>query len=158
VHNPEPKTTNELSKGSATKLFSRDLNYLRDVILVWPFIIFSIIAVASLLSPNARQIGLRCAILAGMAILLAKERLVILWGSGILRDSKCSVAVHTSLELVYARHHGLHGNSFLLANRYLRNPKLAYELPTEFRLIDALVSVASICGTVSLFYLLRPHS
>jgi len=51
----------------------------------------------------------------------------------------------------------LTGIPFLLANHYWRNPKLAYQLPTEFRLVDALLSVASISATISLFYLLRSH-
>jgi len=46
---------------------------------------------------------------------------------------------------------------FLVANRYWRNPKLTYELPSEFRLVDALLSVASICATIFLFYLIRPR-
>ena len=45
---------------------------------------------------------------------------------------------------------------FLLANRYWRQPKLAYDLPNEFRLIDALWSVASICGSLLLGYIVSP--
>jgi len=83
VQNPEPETTKESSGDppASSRIFSRDVNYVRDVVLAWPFIIFSIIAVASLLSPNSRQIGLKCAISAGVAILLAKERLLMFLGA-----------------------------------------------------------------------------
>ncbi len=49
------------------------------------------------------------------------------------------------------------GIPFLIANRYWRNLKLAYKIPAEFGLVDALLSVASICGTMVLAYLFRPH-
>lgn len=47
------------------------------------------------------------------------------------------------------------GGPFIVANRYWREPKLAYELPNEFRLVDALWSVASLCGSILLGYIIR---
>jgi hypothetical protein len=49
------------------------------------------------------------------------------------------------------------GIPLLLANRYWRKPKLAYELPDEFGAVDMLLTFASISATIFLFYLIRPH-
>ncbi|HET7100424.1 MAG TPA: hypothetical protein VFJ52_04675, partial [Terriglobia bacterium] len=49
----------------------------------------------------------------------------------------------------------LAGAPVLAANRYWRKPRLAYKVPDEFRLIDALLSVASICGSLLLAFVIR---
>lgn|SRR5579859_1478806 len=140
------------------RIFSRDLNYLRDVALFWPFVIFSIAAVSWVPSPPSRQLGLRSAAIAIVALLLARQKLVLffvalgfcaiqgaLWL--VLRPWSWAMFTVTVLTAI----------PFLVANRYWRNPKLTYELPSEFRLVDALLSVASICATIFLFYLIRPR-
>ena len=63
------------------KLSSRDINYLRDIALAWPFVIFSIVAIASAYSPPNRQIALRSAALALAAIVLAKEKLLLFFAA-----------------------------------------------------------------------------
>jgi hypothetical protein len=141
---------------SSRKLFSRDTNYLRDVALVWPFILSSMVGASALYSPEFRQLGIRCLALAIVSILLVKERLLMFFAAlGF-------VTIQVALTL------GTHGWSwssfavlvvtgipFLLANRYWREPKLSYRLPSEFGAVDMLLSFASICGTFFVFYLIR---
>ena len=57
------------------KLFSRDVNYLRDVALFWPFVLYSVFAVS--FSPTNRTLALRCAVVAIAALSLAKEKLLL---------------------------------------------------------------------------------
>jgi hypothetical protein len=141
------------------RLFSRNVNYLRDVALFWPFVLYSIFAVGSAFSPTHRHLALRCAAVAIAALVLARERLLLfLVGLGF-------IAIQCAITLVL---HGwnwsvftagiLTAGPFLLANRYWRNPKLAYELPNEFRLVDALWSIASIIGSLLLMYVVSPFN
>jgi len=143
--------------GRKRKLFSRDVSYLRDMALFWPFVLYSIFAVASAFSPTDRHLALRCGAVALAALLLARERLLLLLvGLGF-------IAVQCAITLVLHRWNWavfivgiLTAGPFLVANRYWRKPKLAYDLPNEFRLVDALWSVASICGSLLLGYIVSP--
>ena len=47
---------------------------------------------------------------------------------------------------------------FLVANRYWRKRKLSYRLPREFRLVDALWSIASLCVAFLLMYVVSPFN
>jgi hypothetical protein len=135
-------------------LFSRDANYLRDVALFWPFVIASIAAVSWIPSPSARQLGIRCAVLALVALLLSKERLLIfLVALGFCAiQAVLNLIVHPWSWTMFAVA-ALAGVPFLVANRVWRKPKLAYKLPTDFGAIDMLLSFASVCATLFLFYL-----
>jgi hypothetical protein len=148
-----------ISSESKRTLFSRDVNYLRDLALFWPFVWFSIFAVGFAVSPGNRHLALRCAAVAIAALLLARERLLLFFvGLGF-------IAIRCAITLVL--HHWnwgvftagiLTAVPFLLANGYWRNPKLDYELPNEFRLVDALWSVASIIASIALGYVVRPFN
>lgn len=138
------------------KLFSRDINYLRDSALFWPFVIYSLLALGWAFSPHHRQLGLACGVVAVVVLLLANEKLVLfLVALGF-------VAIQCAINLVLHRWSWgvfttgvLAAGPFLVANRLWRKPKLAYELPTEFRLVDALWSIASLCGSLLSLYILR---
>ncbi len=139
------------------KIFSRDVNYLRDLALFWPFVLYSIFAAGSAFSPTHRHLALRCAAVAVTALLLARERLLLfIVGLGFIAI-QCAITL-----LLHPWSWGvfiagiLTGVPFVAANRYWRNPKLAYELPNEPRLVDALVSVASIIGALLLGYVVSP--
>ena len=139
--------------------FSRDVNYLRDLALFWPFVLYTIFAVGSAFSPGNRQVALRCGAVAIAALLLAREKLVLLLDGLGLISIRCAftLALHRWDWAVFAAG-VLTGLPFLLANRYWRDPKLGYELPNEFRLIDALWSIASIIGSLGLGYLVSPFN
>jgi hypothetical protein len=136
------------------RLFSRDINYLRDVALFWPFVLYSIFAVGSAFSPEDRHFALRCGVVAVAALLLARERLLLfLVGLGF-------IAIRCAITLVLHQWNWgvftagvLTAGPFLLANHYWHNPRLDYELPNEPGLVDALWSVASIIGSLALMYI-----
>ena len=160
MDNPESTTAKGTVDGAhrSGRLFSRDLNYLRDVVLFWPFVISSIVAVSAAFSQSDRQLTLRCAALAIGAILLAKERLLLFFLAMALVATRGIVWLvirpwSWSMFAVTA----LTGVPFLIANRIWRNPKLAYQLASEFRLVDALLSIMSVCGTLYLIFLVSPH-
>lgn len=141
------------------RLLSRDVNYLRDMALFWPFVLYSIFAVGSAFSPAHRHLALRCAAVAIAALVLARERLLLfLVGLGF-------IAIQCAITLALHRWNWgvfiagiLTAVPFLLANRYWRKPKLAYELPNEFRLVDALWNIASIIGSLLLMYVVSPFN
>jgi intracellular septation protein A len=149
----------EGSHAGAGTLFSRDLNYLRDLALFWPFVLCSIIAVGCAFSGRERQIGIRCAALAIVALLAAKERLLLFIVSLGFIAIQCAITLvlHPWSWGVFAAGVVTAG-PFLVANRYWRKPKLAYRLPSEFRLVDALWSIASLCGTLVLYYFISPYN
>jgi hypothetical protein len=160
MQNPEITTARGTSDGvlRSARLFSRDVNYLRDLALFWPFVISSIVAVSAAFSQSDRQLAFRCGALAVVAILLAKEKLLLFLAAMALVAIRGTVWLiirpwSWSLFAVTA----LTGVPFLIANRFWRNPKLAYQLPSEFRLVDALLCVVSLCGTLYLIFLISPH-
>jgi len=138
-------------------LFSRDLNYLRDMALFWPFVLYSIFGVASAFSPGYRHFAIRCALIAIAALILSKEKLLLfVVGTGF-------IAIQCSINLtVHAWSWGvftagiLTALPFLMVSRYWPNRKLTYQPPREFRLLDALWSLASLIGTLLLGYVISP--
>jgi hypothetical protein len=68
----------------AFKLPSRNINYYRDMFLLWPILAFSFAATTQIIfpeSPEYRIYGLKLAACATAAIVLAKERLILI-GAG----------------------------------------------------------------------------
>lgn len=164
----ETHTTSALAFGDAPqpgrgkqkrRLFSREINYLRDLALFWPFVLYTILASGSLFSPGSEGLAVRCAAIAIVALLLAKEKLVLLLAGLGFIAIRCGInlALHAWSWKIFAA--GIvTAVPFLLANRYWRNPKLAYELPDEFRLIDALWSVIAIILSLGLAYFVSPFN
>lgn len=154
-------TTAQSNSDSETprRVFSRDLNYLRDVFLFWPFVLFTILSVGCLFSGRELQLGIRFAMVAIIALFLSKEKLLVaLVAMGF-------VAIQGIITFFLQRWNGrvlivtlLTGIPFLIANRYWRHPKLKYQVPEDFRLIDALWSILSLCAAFLAMYLIRPQS
>jgi hypothetical protein len=143
---------------ASRRLFSREPNYLRDLILFWPFLLSSLIAGSALFSPRDRSLGdgLKFAVSAVVFILLAKERLFIFFvalGCVTFQGTWYLIVHPWRWDTFIATL--LSGGAVWLAERYWRRPKLAYALPTEYGLIDGLLFVASICGTFVFLYFLK---
>jgi hypothetical protein len=159
MENPGSTKSGGVSQDSlpSRRLFSRDINYLRDSALFWPFVLYSIFTVGRAFSPPYRQLGLRCGAVAIVALLLAKEKLVLFLVALGFISIQCAInlVLHPWSWAVFAAG-VLTAGPFLLANRYWRKPKLAYKLPSEFRLVDALWSIASLCGSFLLGYIISP--
>lgn len=141
------------------RLFSRDVNYLRDAALFWPFVLYSIFAVACAFSPAHRQLGLRCGAVAIAAFLFAREKLLLFFAALGFIAIQC--AINLVLKPwswgVFAAE-VFTAVPFLLANRYWRRPRLSYQLPSQFRLVDALWSVASLIASLLLGYIVSPYN
>jgi len=141
------------------KLFSRDVGYLRDLALFWPFVLYTIFGVACLFSPPDRRLGLRFVAVAIAALLLAKDRLLLFFvGLGFIAiQCAINLVLHPWNWAVFAAGIVTAG-PFLVANRYWRKPKLSYQLPREFRLVDALWSIASLCASLLSLYVVSPFN
>ena len=141
----------------SSKLLSRDVNYLCDLALFWPFVIFLVIGAACLHSTTDRQLGLRSAGLAFILLLLSKEKLLLsVVAMGLITvQSAIALLLHSWSWQIFTIG-ALTAVPFLLLNRYWRKPKLAYSLPDEFGFVDIMCSVASLCVSFFLFYLINP--
>ena len=137
---------------------SRDTGYLRDLALFWPFVFYSIFAVASGFSPNNHRLALRCAVVAVAALLLAKEKLLLIFVAAGFVAIQCAfaLALHPWSWSVFAA--GICAGTLFLFARYWRKQKLSYSLPKEFRLVDALWSVGSIVLSLMLGYVVSPYN
>jgi len=163
MHNFENTESEKLSSriiGERKRtLFSRDLNYLRDMALFWPFVLYSMIGVASAFSPGYRHFAIRCAAVAIAALLLAKEKLLLfIVGTGFIAiQCAITLALHRWNWSVFTAGI-LTAVPLLLTNRYWRTRKLTYKLPSEFRLVDALWSIASLISSIALGYVISPFN
>ena len=154
VNTESGKVSQHILGDRKRRLFSRDVNYLRDMALFWPFVLYSMFAAGFAFSPGDRRLALRCAVVAIAALLLAKEKLFWFFaGLGF-------IAIRYAITLIlHPWNWGVFAGGiltavpFLLANRYWRHPKLSYEVPHEFRLVDALWGVASLIGSLALMYI-----
>ena len=91
--------------GDAFKVSSGGFNQLRDLFLVWPFLIFSIVAVSGLFGPHPtdRSYAIKSAICAVLAALLAKESLLLVAGALAYISIRLAIAlifVHDSKVLL----------------------------------------------------------
>jgi intracellular septation protein A len=156
--NPEPEETSlHTFGGNERRLFSRDFNYLRDMALFWPFIFYSIFGVASAFSPGYRYLAIRCAVVAIAALILAKEKLFLfIVGVGFVAVQCVITLILHSWNSAVLTAGVLTGCTFLLAGHFWRKRKLTYKLPNEFRLVDALWSIASILCSLLLAYVVSP--
>jgi len=139
------------------RLFSRDPNYLRDVALFWPFVLYSIFGVASAFSPGYRQFAIRCAAVAVAALALAKETLLLFLVAVGFIAIQCAITLllHSWDPMVFTAG-VVTAATFFLVGRFFRKRKLTYKLPNEFRLVDALWSIASLIGSLLLGYFVSP--
>ena len=62
---------------NSRQFFSRDVGYLRDMALFWPFVLYSIFGVASAFSAADKHFAIRFAAVAIAALILAKEKLLL---------------------------------------------------------------------------------
>lgn len=138
-------------------LFSRDVNYLRDSALFWPFVLYSVFAVASAFSPGYRHFAIRCAAVAAAALILAKDKLLLfVVGSGFIAIQCAITLILHPWNWAYFTAEIVTLCPLLLAKRYWPNRELKYKLPKEFRLVDALWSITSLGGAALLGYIISP--
>lgn len=144
---------------NSRQFFSRDVGYLRDSALFWPFVLYSIFGVASAFSPADRHFAIRCAVVAIGALILAKEKLLLFAvGAGFIAvQCATNLALHPGNWSVFLAAI-LAACPLLVASCYWRKRKLSYRLPREFKLVDALWSIASLCASLLLMYVVSPFN
>jgi hypothetical protein len=131
--------------GDAFQLPSHELNYYRDLFLVWPFLLFSVTGLVNLFGVgHDHRIGVKLVALSLVTILLARERFVLIGGA----LGFCAVQ---SLVSFFLRHDwtGLAvaittGGFFILLIRSLRGLKASYQWPRGMRIGDLLVALSSL--------------
>ena len=131
--------------GDAFELPSHDFNFYRDLFLVWPFLLFTLVGLVSLfgVGHNYRD-GAKFVVLSVVTILLARERFILIGGAlGI-----CAVQ---SLLSFFLRHNwvGLAvaiptGTLFLVLIRSRKDYKPSYQWPRSSSIVTALVSLLSL--------------
>lgn len=138
--------------GDSFRVPSRDPNYYRDILLAWPFLLFTLAAVDGLLGGgHNHRLGFKFAALSILSILLARERFALICGA----LGFCSVQSLLSFVL---RHDWvglpvaiLTGTLFLLVIRGLRDYKPSYQWPKGMTLIDISVGLLSLGLTLLVF-------
>jgi hypothetical protein len=153
---------NRIIVGDAFKLPSRQVNYYRDQFLVWPILLFSIIAIVAVVEPKTpaqRAYGFKLAACAAIAILLAKERLILIAaGAGF-------VALRLAVALVITQDWRAYLAGLLISLGIVsavlimrRNWKPTYESPGpgKTNVLSLLVGIAGLGAAVGIVFWLRP--
>jgi len=158
---------NRILVGDAFTPSSRDINFYRDLFLMWPFLVSSIVGATALYAPKFpgdHLYGFKAASCAVLIILLAKEKRIL-----ILVVSSY-VALRTGLRvilgLLFFRHDlGPYLLAFLVSGtvaffviRSLKGWQPSYRFPRrgQMRLLDILVCLAGLVSTMAFLNWTKP--
>lgn len=141
--------------GDAFQLSSRDFNYYRDLLLAWPFFLFTIAGLADVFRGGDYRIAYRCLALSIVALLLARERLFLIGGglgfcavqsgiSFVLKHDLKALAVSASTGVLFG----------LLIYRF-KDYKPSYSWPKDTHIVDILVGLASLGLALAMFSWIR---
>jgi hypothetical protein len=146
--------------GDAFKLSSSDINYYRDLFLLWPFLLSSIVGLSNLWTPtnsSDRMYAYKAAGAALVIFLLAKERLLLLVGSLMYVTIKLGVAaifVHSrGVVIGFLCCGGV--LTALLMSRPLREWKPSYLSNGEMHVLDFVVGIAGLIAGIGLLQWLQ---
>ena len=138
--------------GDAFRSSSRDFNYYRDLALLWPFLLFSIIAFSEFYARTTTR-GHRAAVLvvAIACLILAKEKLVLLAASLGFVALRCVWAFATGMRglnllIAFVVTGGL-AALFVLATR---NRRMSYEYPEKTGTLEVVVGLGSLVSAIAL--------
>jgi hypothetical protein len=131
--------------GGAFRIPSRDLNYYRDMFLIWPLLLFTAAGLANLLSAGRdHRLGLIFAGLSLLSILLARERLILIGGAlgfCALQSLLSFLLRHDWVGLAVAIPSGA---VFFALIRRLKGYKPSYAWPAGLSIGDLLVGLSSL--------------
>jgi hypothetical protein len=147
--------------GDAFKLPSRSVNYYRDVFLMWPILLFSLSAILKILTPDSpadRIYGLKLAACAIVAILLAKEKLILIAGGAAF------VAIRLAVALAFTQDWRAYLAGLLVSVGIVIAVLLVprrwkpsyYETPVKTNVLGLAVAVAGLGSAIVLCLLLKP--
>lgn len=148
---------NRIIVGDAFRVPSHNINYYRDLILLWPFLLFSISALAHLFTPghDHRVVGLKCAALAILSIILAKEKKVLFLaavGFCAIRFLFAFVVTQDWRALIGFL---ITGVPLLFTIRFWAEYKPSYEWPQKRTVVDLVLGLASLAATLTAFQWLK---
>jgi len=146
--------------GDAFQLPSRSFDYYRDQFLVWPILAFSVAAFIHIVAPSSpsyRVYGFKLAACAIVAVLMAKERLILIAaGAGF-------VALRFGLALVIYQDWRSYLLGFLVASgifvailRARRDWKPSYESPAKRGVWGLATGVAGLGTAFAIITWLKP--
>jgi hypothetical protein len=138
--------------GDAFQLPSHDFNYYRDLFLLWPFLLFTIVGLVSLFGVgHDYRDGAKFVALSLVTILLARERLILIGGA-------LGFCAAQSLVSFFIRHDWMglavaipSGVLFILLLRLPRGYKPSYQWPRSHRIVEALVVLLSLGFSILVF-------
>jgi hypothetical protein len=129
--------------GDAFRLPSRNLNYYRDLFLLWPFLLFAIVGLINVFASDHHHkiLGIKCLGLAVAAIVLARERLILI--AGALGFCAVRFIIAVALTHDWRAVVGLlaTGIPFLLFLRFVRNYKPSYDWPNGLSVADLVMGL-----------------
>jgi hypothetical protein len=151
---------NRLIVGDAFKLLSRDMNYYRDMFLLWPILAFSSAAIVHIISPEPpayRIYGFKLAACAIVAIALAKERLILITGGAGYVAIRLAVALALTQDWRTYLVGFLVSAAIVFAALWLgKDWKSSYERPAKTSLVGLAMGVAGIGAAVAVGLWLKP--
>jgi hypothetical protein len=138
--------------GDAFRVPSRDINYYRDIFLLWPFLLFAVAGVFKLFNyqwvVGSESIGI-----AFCSLLLARERLLLVLGAvgfcavrftiviALTHDWRGFVGLLTSVILLF------------VSGRFIKSYKPSYGWP-EGSIAELVVALSSLLLTLRVFTLI----
>jgi hypothetical protein len=142
--------------GDAFRVSSRDLNYYRDIFLIWPFLLFTIAALMNLFGRvSNHRLGLKFAALSLLSILLSRERFILLGGALGLCAAQSLLSFilrHDPVGLVVAV---LTGALLAVLIGSLKGHKPSYGWPKGLSIADLLIGLSSLGFSILLFRWIR---
>jgi hypothetical protein len=147
--------------GDAFKVQPGGFNYYRDLFLLWPFLGFSIAAISNIVAPQSaahRIFGLKLAACAFAAMVLAKERLILLLVASAYVFLKMAVGIifiHTWQMLAWLL---VSGGILLVAFRSgaVKNWKPSYVRPEKLHVLDIAVGTLGIAVMMAIGLWVKP--
>jgi hypothetical protein len=158
---------NRILVGDAFALSSRDINFYRDLFLMWPFLACSIVGATALYAPTVpgdRFHGLKAASCAVLIILLAKEKRILMLAASSYVALRVGLRVVAGL--LFFRHDlGPYLLAFLVSRsvaffviRSLKGWQPSYRFPRrgQMCLFDILVCLAGLVSTMAFLNWTKP--
>jgi hypothetical protein len=151
---------NRIVIGDAFKPPSRNFDYYRDMFLMWPILAFSVAAITQIISPASpeyRIYGFKLAACAVVALLLAKERLLLIAGGDGFVALRLAVALAFTQDwATYLVGFLVSAGVFLAILWVRRDWKPTYEEPAKLNVLSAAVGAAGLGAAVALGLWLKP--
>jgi hypothetical protein len=146
--------------GDAFKISPGGFNHYRDLFLMWPFLLFSIIAISNIFSSDhvPRSYAWKASLCAALAILLAKDKLILFTGALFYVAVRLLVAllfVH-DWKVLLATLLSRGALAVLICSRTFANWKPSFVTDKDLNSLDLIVGIGGLLVAVAIAILIRP--